>query len=836
MELFINSIYEEDMPYLGVLRQAFKTAKSSYALPALVKEFLLYTHAVSYLSDKTQAFIFDMKESQEELAAHMGSFAAKAFSLSQSESPIWEPAISGARISVGGETFSIDSYVEKKSVSSGTFYDLRFAVRGRADIDAQLLNEIKIKLIEVILASKEIKSRLASQGLDLSQVEHAAFINDKGVKQPQSENISAVSVSDPSLFSDGHGILADLSDRRLANLRAKAAVIANAALADREAQKIKTRTANESLLNEKVHVSALDGQAGIGEITALPSYASELAKEKVYSLTLNDAAPQNPLIPNWTLLDFSKIEGVKKQDIDELSVAKSQETDQTADARKFKAAAKIYPSLSDKTKAEINKYLENSAWLNDEFAKSEIEKRGLYMSVEEFKILAAMQSYFFEIQLKEALADIPKDQTKVSVRLNGITSENAAAALEKWTSLGIFSFVIETKDISALSEIERFVKDFPLPVSVSIKTSDEKIIQEVLSKNFIPVLPLSLAQTLKLPKGGFAAELDDEALQRAQPSSSLVKAAQETGAVSIDYLIGLLWGQRNTEEAVQRYRIPIKVKRKAQDLLQAVREALEESYDDAYAGALSKGRGLKVSAKSFDVLKTVSVNGADLPAVFAAQFLGNTAKNKDAHKLFELLDSLDGGFAVKLFEALGVLEKPTAQDLFSLLSAYRVAEGKNREIAAAKIAGFLQGLSENLIIEKDLASKGAQFVSQDLERVYAKLISAKALLSLRLSYGPDEKAEKILTNINEILDAQTINEARPLLVQLLRNAGIAGFEGSLEDIKEDEEGAQKINRVYSEIAEIMIDVLADFKTAKEDIRKSAPSISVDAVRDILSAA
>jgi hypothetical protein len=630
-------------------------------------------------------------------------------------------------------------------------------------------------------------------------------------------------------------MLADLSDRRVADLPAKSAVIASAAVAAREAQKIETRQANESLLNEKVYVCALEGRAGIGEITALPSYTSELAKEKVYSVTLNDIASENPLIANWTLLDFSKIEGVKKQDIDELSVASSRETDQTADARKFKAAAKIYPSLPARIKDEINKYLENSAWLNDEFAKSEIEKRGLYMSVEDFKILAAMQSYFFEIQFKETLAGISKDQTKISVRLSSITSKNAAAALAKWTSLGVFSFVIETKDISALSEIERFVKDFPLQVSISIKTSDEKILKEALDKNFISVLPLSLAQNLKFPKGSFSAELDDEALQRAQPSSSLVKAAQETGAVSIDYPIGLLWGQRNTEETIQRYRIPSKAKRKAQDLLQAVREVLEESYEDSYSDALAKGRGFKVSAQSLDILKTVPLNGKNFPAVFAAQVLGNAAKNKDALKLFELIDSLDGAFAVRLLETLGVSQDSAAQYLFSLLSAYKGAQGKSRETAAAKIAGFMQGLSENLIIEKDLTPKGAQFVSKDLQEVYAKLIAAKALLSLRLSYGRDEKSEKILENINKILAVQTISASRPFFIQLLKNADIARFD-SLEEIKEDEQIALEVSRVYSAIAEIMIDVLADVKSGKEDIRKVSPSVSLDAVRSILSAA
>jgi hypothetical protein len=607
-----------------------------------------------------------------------------------------------------------------------------------------------------------------------------------------------------------------------------------------------------------------ENDAGIGELTALPNYVSNvLNKAGISGFTMTDAAlPQNPLAANYLLVDlFSLREAQGKITVEDLENRDSdtETIDKDAVAKnKLSAALKIYSSLSDKTDIE-NYYRTNKSWL-DVFADTEFEKYkdAINSDRQDFIMTIAMLEMFFERQFKETLSKI--ELSEISLTLKNIDASNIKAAVRKWFVLGVNSLVldIENVDVVVLKNLNdeiNSLKNEGYYGAIYIKSvnQNQNTADLIISHGHIPVIAFMSLNALAVSKNAYRLEIDDAALRSNPDIDALLKETSSSGARFVDYPIGLLWGERTSESALENYRVPAKGSKRFSGLnlglFKVVFKTFEQSRADAYDEALQKGLTFNVDASKFDVNAQFPLEtyGKKIPAIFAAQAFGVCARSG---KISEIIasDSYQDFqyYAVKLLESLGLQnELKNAYEYFYLIlkSYENAAKSGNQDlqsVEAARVAGFLQGLSENLIIKK-----AGVFKSRESALIYAKLVSQQVLLETGLypkSFEDGVPAEKVLDNINKILNEKTMEEAALETLPLFRNFLSASKDGFTFDFEgadalvESADEAKKISKIYALLSEIMADIFIDVKVSKEDIRKSLAVAPIEAVRNILSAA
>ncbi|MDR1941493.1 MAG: hypothetical protein LBQ47_04130, partial [Endomicrobium sp.] len=302
---------------------------------------------------------------------------------------------------------------------------------------------------------------------------------------------------------------------------------------------------------------------------------------------------------------------------------------------------------------------------------------------------------------------------------------------------------------------------------------------------------------------------------------------------------------------MSNYRVPAKGSRRFGGinfgLFKIAQKTFEESYAQSYERALLEARTLEVSAASFDInaICKVPLNSKTVPSVFAAAAVGHLARGSKLNELEAFADADKfAGLALSILTSFGSKTelKRAYTYMDNLLQSYKNArDGQERELEAAKIAGFLQGLSENLIV-----AKSGKFNHADMEIVYAKLIAEQSLLNAGLLPAEFEKEiplEKILKNMEKILDESTLAQAASELIPVLKNVLVLSAKGNLtfdfdsfDELADDSQKSGKAAAVYLAVTDIMLDVFIDKTLSKDALRKSVAVSSLDAVRGILSAA
>jgi uncharacterized SAM-binding protein YcdF (DUF218 family) len=874
IEMFIDTIYKNSVPVSGVLSQTLETLKNSASLPFsraplfILKKLSLYARAPQYLKDLSQAFVFDVDKPDRELAAYLGSFASKSFALSFKENASeLNGEIISAQVFVNGRYLRADIALNKTVTDKRIFNSLEFSVYGIDSSDAALLNEIKIQLVNLLTSNYALAAQLARFGLDLRGIKNIVYINDKGVNQSAAPEMKVVSVQNRQNYNSAFGAFADLQAGRFKSVEERAEIISAAAAAAGEMQKVEREIKSESVFSEKLSVSAMlktENDSGIGELTALADYVSNVLKNAgVCGFTMTDAADlSNPLAANYLLVDLLSIkeaqgkitaQDLKTQDISAETVDKA-----AAAKNKLNAALKLYLSLSDK--ADIERYYSaNKSWL-DAFAGAEFEKYkdALSSDRQNFIMTIAMLEMFFERQIKETLSEIALGE--VSLTLKNIDASNIGAAVRKWFVLGVNSLVLDIENIDEavlknLNAELNALRDEGYYGAIYIKSANQNqnALDLIIDYGHIPVIPFMSLKALTVPKNAYRLEIDDAALRSNPDIEALLKETSSSGARFVDYPIGLLWGERTSESALENYRVPAKGSKRFAGinfgLFKVPFKTAEQSRLDVYDDALNKGLNFNADASKFDVNAEfpLEVYGKKTPVVFAVLAFGAAARSG---KISEIVNSADyhefERYAIQILESLGTRGelKNAYEYLYAILTSYQNAVKSGDQdlqlVEAARAAGFLQGLSENLIIKK-----AGVFQSREIALIYAKLVSLQALLETGVySKSVDGVfAQRVLGNINKILDEKNLKEAALEIVPLFKNLSSAldggifafDFDGAGE-LFESAGDAEKTAKIYAALISVMTDVFIDVKFSKEDIRKNVSAVPLDAVKNILAAA
>ena len=836
MKMFLDFVYydiEKAAVYKEAAGKASIAARVFSKTPfAMQKTVVKKANAPEYLKSKERVFVFDIENaaSGADLIAYMGSYGAKSFAVTAANYINSDDVLFTFKINVGGRDIDVRVALNAVKTERGIFYNLRYSVPFIYNVSTAVVNEkAKAHLFEAVFENSVIMEKLKEQGLDLSKSKDRLFVD----RLPQDKSLTTVE---------------SISGR-----------IAESAGIESEMRKAESRTAKKGVYNEKLPVAAMlksRGDTGIGEITSLQKYAEDVLKPaSVNGFTMYDLfAGENHLAAgNYLLLDWMSVPealGVITSeelaaDVDE---RESVNKEQVA-KRKNLAAVKVYQKLTAEQRAEVDAYYAvNSSWL-DSFAEAEIEKYKIDIDKSFFKIMA-MQQMFFERQLKQTMLKMP--DMDISMYIKGINTDNAGAIISKWISAGITSFTLEIDNVNydVLKNIADAAAKSGLFINVAVKSPNMKPLTPALISRFgyTPVIPFQDLEPYKNISGfkGFKTEINGETFIKTDfILSDLLESSAMSGAHSVDYPIGLLWGEVVADSAAENYRVPAKGSKRFGGfnfgLFAVGQKTFEESYYGSYLNAVEKGLNMDVSGVSPDMDAAAEINGKFLPAAYVAALLGSLAKQNRFSEIdnfedtvFTLINALD---AKKSLEA-------ARAHLSSLIAAYNTSADEQKEIKKAEIAGFLQGLSENIII----SGVNGKFTSNAIAKVYANLTAEASLFNA--GYYPSSKvsenlvpSEELLSKIKDILDRQTVakavSEIEPLLLNLSIPVQKNGFTFEMRasgDVVKDEKQSKRAKAVYASLTGYMLDILIDKAPTREQVRKALQVSSMEAVKSLMSAA
>ncbi|MCL2335075.1 MAG: hypothetical protein FWC57_03320, partial [Endomicrobia bacterium] len=641
------------------------------------------------------------------------------------------------------------------------------------------------------------------------------------------------------------------SDPKLLTAEAKSAAIAREAGVSAQLRRVKSKARAAGVYNEKLPVSAMPAgsyNTGIGELTSLNSYVERVLKEAgVRGFTMQDLhSPKNTMAGNWLLIDWLSVPGaagiITKEDIAADISENENVSAQAVAERKTAAAKKVYEKLNDEQKAAVdNYYAANASWLDGYKDANDAS----YVKV------AAMQQMFFERQLKQILSQI--NGMRVSMRLSGVTSANAKQVLGKWIDLGITSFTVEAEriDKAALDAIAAAASESGMTIDIAVKADakDFNSAKKIFEAGFTPVVPLRDMNKYGVEARSAIAEIDNDSLKANPDLAKFLAENVSSGARYVEYPIGLLWGDKIDFEKFEEYRVPAQSKRKGLGSLFGLgQKTFEESYAGSYETAYSKGRNdIDVSDASFDASSLASVNVKingqfkSIPAAAAAALLGSMAKQRRLSSIEDFATT-----SLSVMKALGSEKTlaPAFKYVYEALTSYNnEKDSQRKEIIEAKVAGFICGLSENLII----SNAGSKFISEDLAGMYAKIVAEKSLFDAGIYPagldGNITAVEKIMLKADAVLAEKTLKlsagEIKPLLSNLILAAEKTNFTfGSLDfgNLGFDKNRSAELSKVYAGAAEIMKLVFADAKVQEDSVKKSVAKIQLDAFKTMLAAA
>ncbi|MCL2143905.1 MAG: hypothetical protein FWH43_00195 [Endomicrobia bacterium] len=839
MKMFLDFVYadtEKAAKYKKSAERAFRDARLLSKVPLAIHEEAVKrtrrANAPDYLKSKERVFIFDIENaaSSAGLISYMGSYGAKAFSVTQRRYINPDDVLFNFKINTGVRDIDVKAAVKRVQTEHGSYYELQYSVPFIYEIPADIISkEAKEQLLAAVFDNAEVKIKLKRAGfLDLSNSADRLFVESL----PQDKSLTTVEA---------------VSER-----------IAVSAGLTGEIRKVERQTAKKGAYNEKLTVAAMlrsSGDTGIGEITSLQSYAETVLKNaEVNGFTMHDLfADGNPLAANYMLLDWMAVP--EAQGIitgSELTAADSEReivNRELVAKRKTLAAVKVYRKLTAEQRAEVDAYYAaNSSWL-DSFAVSEREKYNIDIEQNIFVRIMAMQQMFFERQLKQVMLQMA--DMDISMYIKDINAGNAKAIISKWIAAGVTSFTVETDiaDENILNNIAAAAAETGFFINVAVKSPNMTPDAANLIAKF-GYTPVVLFQDLQsyANVSGYKTEINGETFVKTGSSmSDLLKNSALSGAQSVDYPMGLLWGEVVDDSAAENYRIPSRGSTRFKGfnfgLFRAGQKTFEESYAGSYLNAVEIGSAMDVSAVSFDVETAgrVEVKGKSLPSAYAAVLIGSLAKQ---NRLSEI-----NNFETVIISLMNALDPKRSlgaarQHLDKLLSDYNSSEDKQKEINAAKIAGFLQGLNEKIII----SGVDGKFTSSAIAKVYANLMAEMSLFAA--GYYPSSYAEEnlvpseaLLAKIEDILNKKTVAQAAAEIEPLLLNLSVpvqkSGFTYEMFRESEAVENKEKANRaaaVYTQLTVYMLDILADKVATREQIRKSAQMSSMAAIKSMMTAA
>ncbi len=833
MKMFLDFAYydiENAGKYKKLPQAALNGARVFSKTPFVIRKAAVKAGSVpQYLKSPERVFVFDIDDAgaHSDLIAYMGSFGAKAFSVTRKKYMHPDDVLFTFTINTGERDITVKVSLDKTETENGIFYDIRYCVPFIYEMPQAAINEqAKSRLLSAVFENNEIIEKIKAQGLDLSQAKDVFLVE------------------------------ALPRDKTLTTVNAVSQRIAEQAGLDGQARKAESKAEKKGLYNEKLRVAAMlrsGGDTGIGEITSLPGYAETVLKPAaVNGFTMYDLySDENPVAGNYLLLDWMSVPEARGV-VNSLDLAADISERETVNRervarRKILAAAKVYASLPAERRSDIESYIAaNGSWLND-FASKEKEKYNIDIDDALFVKITALQQMFFERQLKRTVSDM--SDTDVSMLLKVTDADNIRNILLKWVALGITSFTVEADvaDKAFLDALASAAAESGYFLNIAVKSAamTPETARLIAAAGYTPVVPF---QDIGMygNVAGYKAELNDQTFERTSYGlEELLENSARSGVRSVDYPIGLLWGEVVSESSAGSYRVPAKGSKRFGGLNLGLftlgQKTFEESYAGGYANAVETGLSMDIAGAKFDINASaaVEINGRFLPAPYAAALIGSLAKQ---NRLSEVKDFQKT--AVSLINGLGAKEnlKTAGQYLDGLLSAYNSSQGEYKEINAAKIAGFLQGLSENIIIN----GREGRFASKALARVFANLTAEASLF--KAGYYPSGyegvlPAQTVLSKVEDILASHTfadaVAEIEPVLVNLSVPVQKAGFTFDIlkaGELAQSKDKAEKASRIYAAVTDYMLDIFIDKVATKEQIRKSVRISSVEAVRSIMSAA
>jgi hypothetical protein len=610
-------------------------------------------------------------------------------------------------------------------------------------------------------------------------------------------------------------------------------------------ERIETSSLPSGLYNEKLPVSAvLKNNTGIGELTALAGYSQGVLKEaSVKGFTMFDLfMPSNPMAANYLLIDWSDIEeakGIVSEEELSAAVEEMDSPDINAVAkRKLRAAQKVYDSLNpEQVKAVGDYYAQNSSWI-DALVSAESLKYAVNMDAG----VMAMQQMFFERQLKQTLAEI--SGMNVSMLLKEVTAANAKELILKWSELGIGSFNIDIENISdeILENLRQGIDESGRFASVFIRSANQNAqsAQKISQYGFTPVISFEKLNQFNISNSDFRVEIDDETLINNADIEALLKKTVNSGAKYVDYPVGLLWGDRISSEHMDEYRVPPKGSGLKLGLFKRI---LQDTVPGAYSKGFETGSNFRVPENAnIQISASVWVNGKELPLMFAAALAAGLAGQNNLGALSGAdFENIAESFRVSL--NLASVMPEASVYIKNGLNRYRNAAGEEeKRIEAARLAGFIQGLNENIII----SGAKVKFVSKGVAGIYSRLVIERSLFESGFFPAGHKgvlPVEIINGKINDVLNTMNLKGASGETIMLLNNlsarAGETGFTFDFqgpESLAADGVQSEKAAQTYSAVINVMLDILIDIRVNKEDIKKSLSTVPYKAVISILSAA
>ena len=837
IKTFLSFVYydaERNARYQKIAEQAFKSArplsKGSLAVGESVKKAF---NVPEYLKNAAQVFVFDIDNAEQnaDLIAFFGKHKAKSFAVSNRRYINPDNVLFTFLININGKDIEVQAALVPVRTELGIFFNFQISVPVAYDISGDIMDaEAKAGLLETVFTNTEIQAKLKAIGLDLSNSAERLFIE----QLPE--------------------------DKTLFTVEAKAGRIAESANLSEEMRKVESRAKKSSVYNEKLPVAAMlrsSGDTGIGEITSLQSYIENVLKPAgIGGFTMYDLYGMDELslqAGNYLLVDWMGIpeaQGILSKDDIAADVTERESVNKESVAkRKNLAALKVYENLSPEQRVAVDEYYAlNSSWLTS-FAESERNKYGIDMNAAMFARIMAMQQMFFERQLKQALSQM--QDTRASMHIKDVNADNIEGVLSKWISMGITSFTLETNhaDKALLDAIAAAVSKSGFFVDIAVKSADmdQSAVEQILGYGYAPVISFQNRGMYEAVDSRFVVEIDDATLQSNPDLKKLLIDSALSGAQSVEYPIGLLWGERIADGAIDNYRVPAKGSKRFGGIKFGIfslgQKTFEESYSGAYLNAVETGFDADVSDAAENNTAgagNIIVNGRALPVAYAAALLGSLARQ---NKLSEINDFENT--VISIMNSLSARDTiKSARKYFDTLFAdyNSEADADKKKIKAAKIVGFIQGLGENIIIGR---AEGA-FISKALAKVYAGLVAERELFKSGFypaSYEGGLPVENILARVQEILSSKTLGQAmleiEPILLNLSVPAAKTGFTADLsniEDMKSDPEKSRKTAQSYEALTAIMLDILIDKVITRDSIRKTVRLSSVEAARSILSAA
>ncbi|MDR2426361.1 MAG: hypothetical protein LBD46_04175 [Endomicrobium sp.] len=832
MKIFLDFVYydiERNKIYKHSAVESSKAARVLSKMPFVIQEKAVDAVDVApqYLKDEDRVFIFDIENaaSNAALIAYMGSYGTKAFSIMPVEYINSDNVLFDFQINTGARDIVVKAALVKVKTENGIFYNLQYSLPFIYEMPSDKINkEAKEQLLKGIFENLEIMQKLKAEGLDLSKSKNLLFVN----RLPD--------------------------NRTLTTVNAAAQRIAESTGLDSEMRKVESKSEKKGIYNEKLHVSAMlrsSGDSGIGEITLLQNYAETVLKPAgVNGFTMNDIfSVDNPLAANYLLLDWMSVpeaQGIITAedlavDISERDTINKERTAK----RKNLVAMKVYTKLSAEQRSEVEAYyMANTSWL-DAFAASEKAKYNIDIDDAMFIRIMALQQMLFELQLKQTLLKMA--DMNISMYVKEINADNAEIIISKWIARGITSFTVEIDSIDAevLNNIAKAAAESGFFINVFVKSANmtSKSAKIVADMGYTPVIQFqNVSQYENI--SGYKVEINDKTFETHSSVEELLKNSAQSGALSVDYPIGLLWGEIVSEDSAQNYRIPPKGSKRFEGLklgwFKIGQKTFEESYAGSYINAVETGLNTDILQTTFDInAVNVKINGQSLPAVYAAALIGSLAKQ---NRLSEIKDFKE--VTISLIDALGTKEnlKIAGPYLDKLLLNYNSSEGEQKEINAAKIAGFIQGLSENIIIN----GRNGKFTSKAVAKVFASLMAEASLFKAGYypsAYAQDLPAEMLLGKVQDILKKYTFAAASAEIEPILLNLSIPiqkmGFTFDISktgELVQSKDKSEKVYKAYTDITNYMLDIFIDKIVTKEQIRRSTRTSSLEAIKDIMSAA